>query len=299
MHGTRILAACLLTALALAANTAAASNASAGAPCDPSQTATDPAGDQQLHQVPTDTSPSDILAVSIARQADGLHVALTLAGDPRGAAPLEYSYWVGFEDGGHSAGGNPPTWTFQGTTSYDAIETMYWDGPQSYPVEWRNDTVSFTIPWSSFDAQYGAGSWPDFGTPEASTSGPFPSVAPTNNPSEDWASYADHLVALPDCSPAPAPTSASGQGATGASGAGGTSAPTSGGSTPSSQPSSSPSSAPAAGKVQGPPGSPHSATATPVAAQPPQEQAHASPAGAALATLAGLCIALALRRRAA
>lgn len=147
-----------------------------------------------------DTSPADILGVSMQWLDDGIRLTGTLAADPREADGMTFSYWIGFQDGGRSAGGNPPTWTWQGSTTYDEIRTMYWDGPFSYPVQWNDTTFSFLVPWTDFDAEYGDG-W-DFaiGSPRLSSSGPNVGPHPLNNPSQDWAEFDRELVPL-QCAP--------------------------------------------------------------------------------------------------
>lgn len=162
---------------------------------DPScglQTVTDPEGDTTIPGGISgfDSRPADILHVAMERnESVGVRMSVTLAGDPRqsGSGAMTYSYWVGFEDGGLSSGGNPPTWTFQGSRTYDRISTMYWDAPEWYEVEWNGTTMSFLIPWQDFEGHYGD-EWPiPIGSPHASSSGP--SAAGLNNPSQDSARY--------------------------------------------------------------------------------------------------------------
>ncbi len=171
--------------------------------CSARQYMPDPAGDHETAFLDAvlDARPADLLGVAIERTHDGLLVETTLAADPRAVPGQAFSYWVSFEDGGLSAGGNPPTWTFQGSTTYDVIQTMYWDGPAGYPVTWDGNTFSFVIPWSSFEYQYGD-AWPvPFGSPQASSSGGGPSIPNwgLNNPSQDWVSYSWDMVPLPEC----------------------------------------------------------------------------------------------------
>lgn len=186
----------LALALALAVPAALAEEAS---PCV--QAKEDPAGDTTVPAgIPAfDSKPADLLGVELAWLDEGARLSVSLNGDPRvsGAGPMTYSYWVSFEDGGNSANDNTATWTFQGSTTYDEIRTMYWDGPQSYPVVWNGTTFSFVVPWDSFREQYGK-AWPlDFGTPRASSSGP--SAAGLNNPGQDSIQYASDLVPLAPC----------------------------------------------------------------------------------------------------
>lgn len=187
-----------LLALALVV-AAPAALAAETAPCV--QAKDDPAGDTTVPAgIPGfDSKPADLLGVELAWLDEGARLSVSLNGDPRvsGAGPMTYSYWVGFEDGGNSANGNTAAWTFQGSTTYDEIRTMYWDGPQSYPVVWNGTTFSFVVPWDSFKEQYGK-AWPlDFGTPRASSSGP--SGAGLNNPGQDSVQYASDLVPLGPC----------------------------------------------------------------------------------------------------
>ncbi|MGB0653465.1 MAG: hypothetical protein ACPGQL_09725 [Thermoplasmatota archaeon] len=196
----------LLTALAglllAAPGTVAQVAQEAAAPYCDLQAASDPAGDQQYGELGAvvDLSPTDILGVAMAAGPDGIRMSLELGGDPRDADSLTFSYWVGFEDAVSDAG-YMPTWTFQGSTTYDVISTMYWNDAPDFPVVWKGTTFSFTVPWTVFQAQYGD-AWPvAIGTPSAHAAGPAPALpyGALNNPSQDWASYSDELEPLAPC----------------------------------------------------------------------------------------------------
>lgn len=195
----------------------------APAPCVPRQEATDPAGDVEGVAPglppPTDLTPMDLLGVAMWREEEGLGLSGTLAADPRDAGDARFYYWLSFEAETPAAGGNPATWTFQRTSTYDLIRTMYWetDVDVEYPVTWVGATFSFLLPWEDLEAQYG-NDWPmDIGSPSLSSSGPYyVNDEPTGYGNyatglagwNDWVEYDRELVPLPDCASSAEPTSA-------------------------------------------------------------------------------------------
>ncbi|MHB8633791.1 MAG: hypothetical protein ACYDBQ_07500 [Thermoplasmatota archaeon] len=179
--------------------------------CRALQYISDPSPDTMVKSVPplVDTRPAEILNTSIERTTSGLLVMVKLAGDPRAQSAFEFSYWVGFQDGGKSLGANPPTWTFQNSASYARIATMYWDKvPASYPVSWNATTFSFVIPWTDFAAFYNSTSPVPFGSPFSASSGPYAAGSGINSPGEDSDDYSQDLVPLPSCPPPASPSHA-------------------------------------------------------------------------------------------
>ncbi len=170
----------------------------AGEPC--LQYARDAAGDQATPSTPAlDTTPADVLNVSMEWTDEGIILTGQLGGDPRTVDGFTYSYWIGFEDGGRSAGGNRPSWTWQRDSLYERISTMRWDSPEWYEVRWTNNAFSFLIPWSDFEKQYGVNNTGDIGSPSLSVSGPNPGDTGLNNPTQDRADYAFDLVPMGPC----------------------------------------------------------------------------------------------------
>lgn len=188
------------------------SQSSSAEPCVARQDATDPAGDvagEIPFEPPNGVAAMDLLAVSMWRTEEGLGMSGTLAADPREDADAVYYYWISFEAEKAAGGGNPATWTFQRTSTYDRISTMYWDERSDFPVAWEDGrTFSFLIPWEDFEEQYG-NDWPmDIGSPSLSSSGPYYlNDEPTGYGNyaaglagwNDWAEYDRELVPLPDC----------------------------------------------------------------------------------------------------
>ena len=173
---------------------------------------------------PHDLTPMDLLGVSIWRTEEGLGLSGTLAGDPRLDTEATYYYWLSIEAEHAAGGGNPTTWTFQRTHTYQEISGMYWEDRAEYPVTWDGLTFWFIVPWSDFEAEFGS-RWPmDIGSPRLSSQGPYFTDDGTVNYAtglagwNDWAYDHTELVALPYCpvleatanETAPAPSDAPG-----------------------------------------------------------------------------------------
>jgi hypothetical protein len=149
--------------------------------------------------------PADILEVQMIARDEGLEMRATLEHSPR-VETLLYSYWIGFDDGGSSAAGNTATWTFQGTSTYHRIRTMYWAEPFDLPVTWDGSTFSFLVAWEYFEAAYGPDYASKVGSPHMTSSGPYaPGPVAINNPGQDWLrSELPPLLPCPMAAPEPA-----------------------------------------------------------------------------------------------
>lgn len=181
----------------------------------PRQEADDPEGDLsgRAGVVPPsqDLRALDLLGVAMERTPQGLLMSGRLAADPRATAEHEFYYWISFEAEEAAGGGNPATWTFQRTTTYETIRSMYWEADRDYGVEWNGTAFSFTVPWEHLEEQYGK-AWPmDVGSPSLSSSGPHMRGDPIGYVDYaasavlgwyDWVEFDRSLVPLPDCGPA-------------------------------------------------------------------------------------------------